>query len=994
LTFTDKNGSIQGDMWELVQKLTHGRLSSRRIPLLATLILAIFVATITTTPAGAADAVRTGNKVAYDGKTFTELNIDKSKPPVDKLPSGLPDGTSGYQYIDTAANKTYFILTSKAPAQANTGQYVYYDGLPSTNFSNSSPPVTVSLTNGPGTADDGHTSSCDGNLTGGIGYILCPVVNFIAGGMDHLYDILSGFLEVRAIQTDTNSPLFRMWAIVRDIANISFVIAFLVIVYSQVTSIGISNYNVKRMLPRLIAAAILVNISFWVSSLAVDISNLLGYSVHDLIMGVFASLNKTSGYGDIGGLSWSNVATALLSGGAIVGGLGAYAHFVVLGTGLQGSLILLIPILVGVLIAVLVALLVLAVRQALIVCLVIISPLAFVAYLLPNTEKYFDKWKDLFLTMLLLFPIFSGIFGISQLAGLAIIQNASGPNAFNLIILGMAVMVAPVVITPLLIKFSGTLIGRIANMVNSPKRGVMDRTKNWAQSRSQEEKAKILAGKSRNTWANRRTQAIDRRRRNREGWKKANEATADTNFSGTEEGMALEAANRHNNNQKQRIDNAFGRTAVARQLEFDSRRYNTDKQRVENEFNDSSLGHRSDTDRRTVDLAKHRIESDHEANWSNAVRTDANLLTQSQIARASEARASMEKAKVDRLNAEITALGDSIDFNATIPGISSSDKAGLLKIARDINKDASVENFTSMAKTMADQRHNTILNETMLTNSMTIDGKTTREYAAGIGTQDEVLATAVAKDRREFGEASSAQLELMKHFKVTSSDIKKLALSQDDGKVVVKDSHGNQHIFDSTDASKSVAYVRDAAAEQIFTVGAHNDKVDVILETWGDKDASGNVVASGKTYDYRATIQQALIKSQFGSQSPAFNDKSLDAILKGEFKGEQSLIYNSVREVAEGRLKADSLSRANDMALRYLYQSAVGTDAKFANARAALPPEQQAELSENIAELRKMTLAVLETPTIRREASREAIKVMEAFLRDDGSLPPAEKFGP
>ena len=147
-----------------------------------------------------------------------------------------------------------------------------------------------------------------------------------------------------------------------------------------------------------------------------------------------------------------------------------------LSTGLAGSLILLIPTLVGVLIAALVAILVMAARQALIICLVVISPLAFVAYLLPNTEKYFDKWKDLFITMLVMFPAFSTVFAGAQLAGLAIIQNAG--SSLNLIILGMAVMVAPVVVTPLLIKFSGSLIGKIASLVNNPKKGAIDRTRN------------------------------------------------------------------------------------------------------------------------------------------------------------------------------------------------------------------------------------------------------------------------------------------------------------------------------------------------------------------------------------------------------------------------------------------------------------------------------------------------------------------------------------
>ena len=82
--------------------------------------------------------------------------------------------------------------------------------------------------------------------------------------------------------------------------------------------------------------------------------------------------------------------------------------------------------LVGIGLVLLLVLLIMAARQALIVILIIISPLAFVCYLLPGTEKWFKKWRDLFFTMLVFFPAFAVIFGGAQLAGIIIIQNATG----------------------------------------------------------------------------------------------------------------------------------------------------------------------------------------------------------------------------------------------------------------------------------------------------------------------------------------------------------------------------------------------------------------------------------------------------------------------------------------------------------------------------------------------------------------------------------------
>ena len=124
---------------------------------------------------------------------------------------------------------------------------------------------------------------------------------------------------------------------------------------------------------------------------------------------------------------------------------------------------------------------ILAARQAIITVCIIVAPLAFVAYVLPSTEKYFEKWKDLMMTMLLMFPLFSLVFAGAQLAGLAIIQNAT---SIIQIIIGMAVQVAPVVITPMLIKFSGSLLGKVAGMINNPNRGLVDRTRNWSKDRA------------------------------------------------------------------------------------------------------------------------------------------------------------------------------------------------------------------------------------------------------------------------------------------------------------------------------------------------------------------------------------------------------------------------------------------------------------------------------------------------------------------------------
>ncbi|MFZ1257935.1 MAG: hypothetical protein WAQ25_00510 [Candidatus Saccharimonas sp.] len=876
----------------------------RRISLLvSTLALAIFTATaVFNTPALAADATRAGDTVTYGGKTYNLAQPNQ-------IPAGLITGTTGYIFSEPGGTEALFILTTGDPKTATTGQFVAYTKDQNGNLATAprASPVAVSIADAPDSLQSATTkpaSSCDGSVTGGLGWILCPTLNLIASGMDRLYDFLSGFLVVRPLQTDSSSAIFRMWAIVRDIANICFVIAFLVIVYSQITSLGISNYNLKRMLPRLVIAAILVNSSFWIASVGVDVSNVIGYSIHDLFKNMFQALNTTDQYKDAQALNWSSITGAILSGGTAAVGLGVFAHYV-MGVSLQGALFLLIPVLVGVLIAVLVAVLVMAMRQALITCLVIISPLAFVAYLLPNTEKYFDKWKDTFLTMLLLFPIFSTIFGGAQLAGLAIIQNA---NSINLIILGMATMVAPVVVTPLLVKFSGSFIGKIAGIVNNPQKGLLDRTRNWAQGRAQEEKARVLAGRSRNTWAARRTINIDRNRRNREGWKKAHEAMAETNFAGTTRGQALEAASRHNTNEKLRVDNAFGRTAVGRQLEYQSRMYNADKQQVENEFNSSHLGHAADHAHRVAERNKKLVESQHEIGWNQTVRRDRDLLERDIETRIAGERATLEKERLENIYTDLKAgKAPSILTHGQVVQLQSR--------ATETARDIVVE---SLRKQQSENVFHSNVNKALLENRVVIEGQQILEYAKGAAqTSDLVLAGVVAKDRKEWGEHAAAQGELMKHFKLNSSQYHKLATTGN-ATITVTDSNGNQHSFRANDE-----YAKEAAIDEIFKAGSYGQKMDVLKETGRqvkEVDSNGNVTyRQGYNFEHRASAKSAAVAANIQQLAPFVGDVAYDEIVQGHFSGIDSMYAHAIRQVAEGRVKADNFAGANNAALAIMY---------------------------------------------------------------------------
>jgi hypothetical protein len=181
------------------------------------------------------------------------------------------------------------------------------------------------------------------------------------------------------------------------------------------------------------------------------------------------------------GSAWDtgNGIWAKLASFAVVGALG-------IGAALYVTLSALLPALVIALFAILTVFLVLTLRQALIILLIVIAPLAFVAYLLPNTESLFKKWKDLFQTLLLMYPIIGLIFGASALASTVVMTSASASGANPAIkipvqIMGALISIIPLAITPIVMRAAGGLLNRFGGIVNNPNKGPRDRLMKLAQ---------------------------------------------------------------------------------------------------------------------------------------------------------------------------------------------------------------------------------------------------------------------------------------------------------------------------------------------------------------------------------------------------------------------------------------------------------------------------------------------------------------------------------
>lgn len=313
--------------------------------------------------------------------------------------------------------------------------------------------------------EDGEPeSSCSGDL-GSLGWLICPSMSLGGKLADAGYNSVSMFLDISPDIFNDNPELGgakQAWNFFRDIANVVFVLLFLWVIFSQISNVGVSNYGIKKILPKLILGAILINLSFYICQLAVDLSNILGYALKGVLEG--ASLRaETSDTGLGGGF------VAVLTGALGLVGAPLFAFLTVS-----------VPMLIWTLLSIAAALLILVFRQAAVILLIAISPIAFAAWLLPNTESLFKKWVSAFKGLLVVFPVVSLMYGSGKLAGAVLSNSSGGIMQF----VAMCAPIIPLIATPFVIKSSlnslGSLGAKLSNngLMNFPSNRLKDNVMN------------------------------------------------------------------------------------------------------------------------------------------------------------------------------------------------------------------------------------------------------------------------------------------------------------------------------------------------------------------------------------------------------------------------------------------------------------------------------------------------------------------------------------
>ena len=369
-------------------------------------------------------------------------------------------------------------ITLRTHSSDSTGATANYGPTAYTVIIAGSPTHPVSSAAVTGSAGSG--GSGNGGPTGppscesegfSLSWIFCPIINGLANAADSIYsEIIQPLLETKPIQlSNTGSDpahIYAIWSNFRIYGDIFLVIALLVIVFGE--SIGggaIDAYAVKKVLPRLLVAVVLINLSIYIVSLALDITNIIGRSVGALIQEPFQSV--------AGGFKLH------LSGGGGALGMGVLVAGVSWGAFSLGFLpfiflLLLLPAflaLVGILVTV-------VLRQGIIIFLVLVSPIAFALYCLPNTEQYFKKWWDLLFKTLMVYPLIAIIFALANVLSVSIAASfsTSTPAAKTISeVIAAFALIAPLFMIPFAFRMAGGVIGQIHNAVSKASAPVFNK---------------------------------------------------------------------------------------------------------------------------------------------------------------------------------------------------------------------------------------------------------------------------------------------------------------------------------------------------------------------------------------------------------------------------------------------------------------------------------------------------------------------------------------
>jgi hypothetical protein len=272
-------------------------------------------------------------------------------------------------------------------------------------------PDISKLTPGAGPVTPGNagtsTDACDASHTG-MEWLVCPVLSMVDAGNRAIMSTFTGQLPFTVDQlmnkdhNQKNQNLHNAWAGIRDLASAFLVVVMLVMIFSQAISFGpFDAYTVRKVLPKIVIAVIIMQLSWVLISTVVNMVNTLGQGLGGLL------------YAPFGGKQYLDSPDTLwyLLGNAHIGSMANIitswpAAIVFLGIGLANLGAVLMGAIAGG-VALLVGLAALIFRKIVIMLCLLFAPIALLIWILPGSgmQRYFKIWSENLTKSLMMYPL-------------------------------------------------------------------------------------------------------------------------------------------------------------------------------------------------------------------------------------------------------------------------------------------------------------------------------------------------------------------------------------------------------------------------------------------------------------------------------------------------------------------------------------------------------------------------------------------------------------
>lgn len=296
------------------------------------------------------------------------------------------------------------------------------------------------------TNEEADLVDCGGGV---LNYIICPAIELLYNATETLDGYITSALNVDTAnmferQSQQGESYYTAWNSFRILAVGLLVIVGLFMVVSQAVGIQILDaYTIKKVLPRLMIAIVGISLSWPIMEFVINFFNTVGVDIRNLLYQPFSNLNSSVNFG-------TGVLTTV----------GTAATFVAMGPAA-------LTYLITALLAAFIGFVVLILRQIAIVALVIIAPIAIVAYILPNTQKAWKLWSSNFFALMLMFPLIAAMIAAGHIVAAIALQNDDVVNQ----LIGLIAYFGPYFLIPMVAKMSGGMIGSAAGMINNLSRG-------------------------------------------------------------------------------------------------------------------------------------------------------------------------------------------------------------------------------------------------------------------------------------------------------------------------------------------------------------------------------------------------------------------------------------------------------------------------------------------------------------------------------------------